>query len=223
MPIYKGTNNLSLAKGTIPISSVYKGTTLVYSASRLPSAFQEVEYIESTGTQYIDTGFTPNQDTRIIFDYQKSSYAANRVIGCRETTTSKAYCFGGTSNTTPASNMASYNSQVATSLGALDLNRHTLDFDKNQIYLDSALLNTFTYSNFTGYGNIYIGTINTGSITSNFQGNIYSCKIYDNGTLVRDFVPCYRKSDNVIGLYDKVNKVFYTNAGTGTFNKGNDV
>lgn len=27
---------------------------------RLPSEYQEVEYIESTGTQYIDTGLTPN-------------------------------------------------------------------------------------------------------------------------------------------------------------------
>lgn len=52
---------------------------------------------------------------------------------------------------------------------------------------------------------------------------LYDMKIYDNEDLVRDFVPCYRKSDNVIGLYDKVNRQFYTNAGTGIFSKGDDV
>ena len=31
----------------------------------LPSGYTRLEYIESTGTQYIDTGFIPNQDTRI--------------------------------------------------------------------------------------------------------------------------------------------------------------
>jgi hypothetical protein len=47
-----------------------------------------------------------------------------------------------------------------------------------------------------------------------------SCKIYDNNVIIRDFVPCIRKSDNVAGLLDKVNDVFYTNAGTGTFLTG---
>ena len=49
------------------------------------------------------------------------------------------------------------------------------------------------------------------------------CKIYDNDNLVRDFVPCYRKADDEIGMYDMANGVFYTNAGTGTFLKGPDV
>jgi len=45
---------------------------------------------------------------------------------------------------------------------------------------------------------------------------IYSCQIYDGDTLVRDFVPARRASDNAVGLYDKTpgaSKVFYTNDG----------
>lgn len=52
---------------------------------------------------------------------------------------------------------------------------------------------------------------------------IARCKIYDEHELERDFIPCYRKSDNVIGMYDLVYKEFYTNQGTGVFTKGNDV
>ena len=66
MPIYKGnTKIVKLHKGTTQIVKRYKGTDLIYSASRLPSEFQEVEYIESSGTQYIDTGFLPTINTKI--------------------------------------------------------------------------------------------------------------------------------------------------------------
>ena len=47
-------------------------------------------------------------------------------------------------------------------------------------------------------------------------------KISENGILIRNFIPCYRKSDNEIGLYDIVNNVFYTNQGTGEFLKGSN-
>jgi hypothetical protein len=53
-------------------------------------------------------------------------------------------------------------------------------------------------------------------------GKLYYCKLYDNDVLVRNLIPCYRKSDNAIGMYDTINKVFYTNSGSETFLKGND-
>lgn len=52
---------------------------------------------------------------------------------------------------------------------------------------------------------------------------LYSCKIKQGDNLYFDFVPCYRKSDNEIWLYDRVGKQFYTNAWTGTFIKWPDV
>ena len=52
----------------------------------------------------------------------------------------------------------------------------------------------------------------------------YYWKIFNNNVLVRNFVPCYRKNDNSVGLYDTISKQFYTNPeGTGTFGKGNNV
>ena len=51
---------------------------------------------------------------------------------------------------------------------------------------------------------------------------IYSAKILDGSNEIRNFVPCYRKSDNKAGLYDLVNNEFYTNQGTGDFITGND-
>lgn len=53
---------------------------------------------------------------------------------------------------------------------------------------------------------------------SNFRFSRF--EITKNNELVRDFIPVQRKSDNVLGLYDLVNDVFYTNDGTGTFTAG---
>ena len=59
------------------------------------------------------------------------------------------------------------------------------------------------------------------SIIDEEEGSV----IYINRTCARSLTSAeeYRKSDKVIGLYDVVNGVFYTNAGSGTFTKGADV
>jgi hypothetical protein len=51
-------------------------------------------------------------------------------------------------------------------------------------------------------------------------GRLFKCNIYNGGQLVRNFIPAKRRSDNIVGLYDAVNKQFYTNAGSGSFTAG---
>ena len=64
--------------------------------------------------------------------------------------------------------------------------------------------------------------VDTSSLGNYASMKLYSCKIYNNGTLVRDFVPV-KNSSGTIGLYDLVNSAFYTNAGSGTFTAGADI
>lgn len=52
---------------------------------------------------------------------------------------------------------------------------------------------------------------------------LFYFKLWDWDTLVRDLVPCYRKADNVIWMYDLVWNTFYTNLGTGNFKKWRDI
>lgn len=80
-----------------------------------------------------------------------------------------------------------------------------------------------------GYGDFKVGSktftlfaYNTANLQISYMPlKIYSFKMWQNGVLVRDMKPCYRKSDNVPGMIDVVNKVFYQNAGTGSFTVGN--
>lgn len=58
------------------------------------------------------------------------------------------------------------------------------------------------------------------SVSSKVKCKLFWLKVYKNGVLHWDFVPCYRKSDDVAGLYDLVGRTFYTNNGTGTFTVG---
>lgn len=56
-----------------------------------------------------------------------------------------------------------------------------------------------------------------------FGGRIYSMQLYDNGVLKLDLIPARRESDGELGMYNKVNGEFYTNAGFETFIAGADV
>ena len=52
---------------------------------------------------------------------------------------------------------------------------------------------------------------------------VYNIKIKEDGVDDVNLIPCYRKSDTEIGMYDVINDIFYSNEGTGTFLKGGDV
>jgi hypothetical protein len=100
---------------------------------------------------------------------------------------------------------------------------HHADLNKNYYTLDD-YTHTFNYKNFQSNYNCYIFCVNESDTRSYSSAmELYNFKLYDNGTLIRDYIPCRRKSDNVLGLYDVVNNQFYTNAGTGVFIAGPEV
>lgn len=67
--------------------------------------------------------------------------------------------------------------------------------------------------------------------TQNYEGiprtprifGLYSARCSKGYDVVREYIPCYRKSDGVIGLYEKFTGTFLENQGTGAFTKGADV
>lgn len=183
----------------------------------IPSGLVELEYIKSTGTQYIDTGFKPNQDTRISItvDFPRSS--TTWLYGGRTAAGSNSFgflCLNG--NTYRFDYASSMNELTAKPTG-----KFTLDSNKNKCYINDELVFTTTYKTFTSPVSMYIFNVNNnGSAKEGSSAKLYSCKIYNNGTLIRDFIPVKRISDNGYGLWDKVTKAFYPNAGTGTFTGG---
>ena len=200
---------------------------------RLPDEYQEVEYIESTGTQYIDTKYVPNKDTEIKANVAfmektdilqqfgvitnlgisgKAKYSRRHfgvfenMLTCFKTTLSS----GGDVRLTYNNNFHEYY-----------LSNTTAKIDDTSATPATTSNSNVTFTLFAR--NSYTNTGGSAKISNYAKAKLKTFKIYENSILIMDLVPCYRKSDNIIGLYDTVNDVFYTNAGTGTFTKGNDI
>ena len=201
----------------------------------LPDEYVRLDYIESTGTQYINTGFKPNPKTTRVettFQVTDNTKINQRLFGAR-----KSYSDGETIcnifwNSQKMGNAfrVDWVGNASTVSSKFSLNTDiTIVSENNKVIINDLEEYTSTTSKSDSYLDfpIYINNFTSNGQLEDNQQPAYAkwktFKIYDNGTLVRDFVPCYRKNDNEIGLYDIVNKVFYTNSGAGTFSKGDDV
>lgn len=188
----------------------------------LPSGYKEVEYIQSSGTQYINTGFIPKYDSRIVLDAEvTNSSIACALFGARSaasgTNPSANVLFSLSGGTIRSDYYGSMVSSTTTVSG-----RTIFDKNKNVVSFGS---NTITNNRSTASSNqtLFLFAVQTaGSATLLATMKLYACQIYDNGTLVRDFHPCTNES-GAVGLYDLVGKQFYSNAGTGAFVAGAEV
>ena len=231
-------NNSELEVTEVPVGWIYSGYTIYKDGLikkgeiLVPIEYTQVEYIESTGTQYIDTGVKPNNNTvteikcsPIIGDEVMSNGA---ILGARYSSGVKEYRLqiGVSSDSKIRTIQRVYNNEI---YGFRDSYYewfkdyiYNIKFGVNT-YINGELLDTFDNGDFTPDINMYLFAFNNnGNILGYSQSRIYFCKIYDNDILVRNFIPCKNTSD-IVGLYDAVSGTFYQNAGTGTFEAGNDL
>ena len=194
------------------------GYEWVYNPSRLPVGYTEVEYIQNTGTSYLNTNFVPNQDTRIVCDMQlvtASNYPRLWGAGAWNSATGIQPNYEGGRLRMSWLGKTSWTSYTSV---PQSFDRKVYDVNKNYLYVDSVQIGSNTYTTRTASDPIgvftYIGSGRPSSSSywgqEHFKGKMYSFQIYDNGTLVRDLVPCIKDSDNTVGAYDIVNDVFYT-------------
>ena len=186
----------------------------------LPSGYTELEYIKSSGTQYIDTNFVPDNNTRVVMDVSTTSESTAAFFGCRVATRQSAFIFWKMAAT-------SYRMDYNNSNETIDLTaptRFIVDMNKNVLTFAGQTVTAPT-STFAVIGNnLMLLTQTTGGAvdTRKLPAQIYACQIYDNGQLIRDFVPCKNPSGEV-GLYDQAYAHFYGNAGTGVFEAGPEI
>lgn len=178
----------------------------------LPHGYSQLDYIEATGTQYIDTGFTSNQDTRIVCEFMW--LGGDGIYGGRKTTSSRNFSLRVIQNVW----QPGYGGYTATKISANN-NWHIADQNKNFLYIDGVLIAECPMSTFTNYKPTAIGAINAEKQIYYGKGRYRACRIYDNGTLVRDMIPCIDPGGSV-GMYDMVYRTFYSSAGAGAFIAG---
>jgi len=185
--------------------------------------YQQVEYIESTGTQYIDTGYIPNNDNKI--------YA---VLKIKEQLNSTDYFFGSdyawnnglNANISSDTLRLTFGDQVGYWSGYSEDTEHKMVLTSEKLEVNNTVRNITPTQEYVSESNLLLFTTNRNGVPFvDYCSSIklYSFKIYENDVLERDFMPCYRKSDNAIGMYDIVNDKFYENEGTGTFLMGKSI
>lgn len=175
---------------------------------RLPSAYQEVEYLRSSGEQWIDTGISPTNTISLHTHISEITATSAHLLGSRISASSGAFT------------LSMIGSWAITRVG---FGSETFDYlaqpaDIEAVVGLQSVINgsshSFTDSVWQSDYNIYLFRMNqAGTIASAYDTyKLHYCSIYDNNVLVRNFIPCYRRADNKPGLYDLVNDVFYTNA-----------
>lgn len=192
----------------------------------LPKEYQEVAYIESTGTQWIDTGIIPNENTAVEVEYSLTSNTAAYLIGVFSP-------YGSAGNRGRYTIFYNNNTVMLRDKRDVDMNYaktydnfiHNIKVKPLKVYIDNAEQTSSTYA-FTNPNTCdksfgLFGFYNNGMVYG--SNRLYFCKIYDGNNLLAHYIPCYRIADNVIGLFDIINQIFYTNKGTGEFRKGINV
>ena len=191
--------------------------------------YQKVEYIQSSWTQYIDTWLVVKPASEVQVDMQLTSVATNIRYFAVETGNDSWVAFVLYLDSNKQIAFANGNWSVLRTGRNWDTSRYTFVANNSSLKIYSNGTNVYTGNapwtrTTNSANNLYLlANDNNWTATLFASAKLYWCKMYEWATLVRDFVPCYRKSDSVIWMYDKVNDTFYTNAGTGTFTKWSDV
>ena len=207
----------------------------------LPSEYQEVEYIESTGTQYIITDIPIQQPVTIYIDVMPLSGSNDQAFfttgyevsphlvrigtgwyaGRIQNYYQRYYTLGASNSmeTNTKHHAEVYLSQGLQTavLDGTQLPNTSNTHNSTLLPIDGNKINFFMFAE----GRLRA----SGKIDALFKSHarIYALKVDNADSTIGNFIPCYRKSDGEIGMYDTVSKTFYTNSGTGTFLKGDDV
>ena len=176
----------------------------------LPSNYFELDYIESTGTQWIDTGVSPTANTVIDITFTPTGgLSENSIFGSRWAVDGFFLMF--------------YQSKIRWHSGGtvIDIGAYKVG-DR----VSCTCANNYIIVNGTKYDNVAAGNNTTNSIQllgamdngNNYTGvgKLERVRIKDGDTIIREFVPAMSPA-GVVGLYDLATDVFYANSGSGTF------
>ena len=201
----------------------------------------EVEYLESTGTQYIDTGVIGGSATKVrIVAASPNSASIASLFGARQGSSNRP-SFGiwqrTNTNVGPAIrfdfNSATTDSVVGANAWLANASNEVVKHGRYNLVNGAEVANNAAHSFSLSYP-FFLLNINTNGVPTAypFIGSLYACQIWDSGgVLIRDLIPVRVGSgSSAVGyLYDRANPTggpigngLYPNAGTGSFILGPD-
>lgn len=181
----------------------------------------EVEYLETNGTQYIDTGVSPTGITPVLEIYMyKPSTSASRYPFGADGSGNTRFSIGFLTGDRIEFRIGSYKNVTST----VAWHKIKIDGGNGEYYLDNAKKGTLSVPSswstmnmllFSSYdANNAVRTILSGV-------RIQWCKIWNGSTLLRDMISV--RVGQTGYMYDKVSGNLFGNSGTGSFTLGNDI
>ena len=219
----------TLTEGTSTITVSYGGKTTTFSVTVthdlywLPSEYQKVEWIEAQDGPAINTLNALTENSEIWCGIQRVGQQAGATAGYFGKTT-PSILMAGTIINFARQTSATFSNSV----DVLTSQIHAIILNKTSFTLDGTVKATFSGDLLTITTTRHMMIFAWPQDDNDTPYNVCWARcsyfqIYDNGALQNNLVPCYRKSDSVIGMYDTAVGAFRTNVGSGSFTKGADV
>lgn len=224
---YNGNEVQGVNFNSNAVKYVIKDGKLVFADSKI--------YLQSTYMPYIDAGLKAQNFSKIVCTYQLVG-AGNfiSVFGGRNSSNNNEIDFRKLySEANPRWKFGYGNSSYYSQVGS-DYDwqtKNTIRYENGSVYLnDNQVITGISQTSFTSDYNVFLFACNSGGSYSSAYGaqKIYRARFWVNNVLVRDFVPV--PSGLIIGnttitdncLFDMVTQTPYYNAGSGSFNIGQD-
>ena len=216
--LYTGTVHYNQGAGQFSYPREYTNDPI-----NLPAGYTKCVYLQSDGTQWIDTGVLPNNEIGLLLKALRLNNADAVPFGAREeesiyvprySTKNKAMNYAWVGGFTAFYYDKADDLQYISCLNLYNdrlVKMSSLDTDWVGV-LDKNL-KTFTTQSLWLFSHNWEGSYNT--TYSNWGGRIYRAQITQGDSLIRDFVPCL-DTDNRPCMYDLVNQQPYYNQSGGT-------
>lgn len=174
-----------------------------------------IDYIESTGTQYIKSGVFHNLP-KLKVSIDLSYFSGGWIFGARKAYRSDAFLLVNASNRfLHYGNASMVQDDVDIKIGK----KYNIILNNGELIINGVSKGTARIVTTEQYELILFGITNDKNVTYDANLRYYACKIESDGVLIRDFRPCiYKKT--AVGLWDMVEGKFYGNSGTGEFIQG---
>ena len=176
-------------------------------------------YVESTGDQHFDTGVVPTDKTRVVVDFRFAETSSAQLVvgGWQANNSNGSFLFGATGSKFQ-SDIASKNEWLSSGVN-IDTKRRVFDIQSGSQKLGivnngATNLSEYATSTFSTNGitwknqSFYLFARHTewNTVSSWSKIRIFGCQIYENGVLIRDYVPCAR--NGWTGFKDRVSGTF---------------
>ena len=171
---------------------------------------QPVEYIDVVKGVYLDTGFCPDSNTRVVMDVTVRNITSDKPYPFRlfavytNSYKNGAFCLGNDQKGLFSSfgNSGGTDHDTAT---WIPVGRHKVDYNKGVVWVDGIKKKEHIGAFVLDKALYLFLTNNKGAADSSNAGpfRFHSCQIYDNGTLVRDYAPV--TVGGAVKMYDRKN------------------